>query len=120
VLRLYIDEDSMESALVLGLRRLEFDVLTAEEASNRGLSDEDQLAYAAGARRAIYSRNVADFRVFHGRWFEEGRMHSGIILLTEHRASVRRRLDAFVALAASRAGDSLTNDLVFLLNYPPR
>jgi Holliday junction resolvase len=48
VIRLYVDHDSAERALVSELRRRGMDVLTSIEAGNARASDEEQLAFATG------------------------------------------------------------------------
>lgn len=45
-LRLYLDEDSMNRALLLALRERNIDVLTVNEVQNQGLTDEAQLLWA--------------------------------------------------------------------------
>jgi hypothetical protein len=45
-IRLYVDEDSMDQALVRALRARNVDVITVGEAQTEGDIDEDQLAFA--------------------------------------------------------------------------
>lgn len=54
-LRLYIDEDACEHAVVQGLRARNFDVMTTIEANRLGYDDQSQLAFAASMGRAIYT-----------------------------------------------------------------
>jgi len=60
------------------------DVLTTKGAGrhNQALSDEDQLAFAAGQKRAMVTHNVADFKVLYQQWWEAGKHHSGIIVVS--------------------------------------
>ena len=55
-MRLYIDEDAAEHAVVLGLRNRNVDVLTVFEAGMDSRDDHDQLSYAAGDGRARCTR----------------------------------------------------------------
>jgi len=63
-IRLYMDEDAAEHAVVAGLRTRGVDVLTVLEAGMAGASDAEQLAYAIAQDRTIYSLNVGDFAGF--------------------------------------------------------
>jgi hypothetical protein len=92
VIRLYIDEDSMQRALVRALRSAGFDVLTAAEAGRRGTSDAEQLAFATTEERVCYSANVGDFSALHARYLRAGRAHAGIILLPDQRMPVGEQL----------------------------
>lgn len=58
-LKFYLDE-SVNIALVNGLRRRGVDVVSAKEAGNLGLSDEEQLAYAGDNGYVIVTHD-ADF-----------------------------------------------------------
>jgi uncharacterized protein with PIN domain len=64
------------------LRLLGYDAASCHSLgrANRGISDDDQLAFATAEGRAIYTFNAADFRRLHARWLAVGREHAGIIL----------------------------------------
>jgi ActR/RegA family two-component response regulator len=64
-IRLYIDEDSMDRALVRALRARGVDVTTAleEEMIERG--DAEHLDYATAQGRVLYSFNREDFYRLH-------------------------------------------------------
>lgn len=57
------------------LRSLDHDVLTLQEADNRGLSDEEVLAFATLQRRAVLMLNRKDFIKLH----RVNSNHAGII-----------------------------------------
>lgn len=46
VVRLYVDEDASESAVVTGLRARGIDLVTTVEAGRLGTTDEQQLEFA--------------------------------------------------------------------------
>jgi hypothetical protein len=117
VLRLYLDEDSMRTALISGLRRLTFDVLTTEEALTRRQPDGEQLTYATEQARAIFTQNVGDYSDLHRMLMQTGGSHAGIILLTDQYAPVGLQLRCFGRLVRTRSQESLRDSLVFLLNY---
>jgi predicted nuclease of predicted toxin-antitoxin system len=66
--------------LAVDLRGCGFDVLTTEESGNDTASDEEQLAFAAAAKRAIVTFNIRDFAPLPDRWQAASRKHSGIIV----------------------------------------
>lgn len=79
--RYYVDED-VAVQVAPALRALGLDVLTTRDAERLRTADEDQLAFAATARRVIVTRNVRDF-VPPTRLFESlGRPHAGVLLVT--------------------------------------
>ena len=101
VLRLYIDEDSMRRGLAPAIRDVGFDCLTAGEASNRGLSDEEQLAFAASVRRTLFTQNVRDYRMLHFAWAAASRGHGGIVAPGDQRASIGDQIRALGQLDAN-------------------
>ena len=89
--RLYLDEDSMRRSLVFGLRARGVDVLTALEAGMINRDDEEHLAAATAAGRALYTFNVADYCVLHQSWISRKRAHAGIIVRAAAALLYRRR-----------------------------
>jgi len=57
MIRLYLDED-MSSRVAQALRGKGFDVLRCHEVGNKGLSDEEQLRYAAQEGRHLVTYNA--------------------------------------------------------------
>ena len=83
-IRLYLDEDTMDKALVSALRARGLDMLTAHQADMIERSDEDHLAFAAREGRVLYSFNVGDYC----RLQAQGRSHAGLILAQQQRYPV--------------------------------
>jgi hypothetical protein len=83
---LYFDEDA-SVIIATRLTHAHFDVLTARDAgrSGRGVPDEDQLEFAASLGRALVSLNARDYAPLFDRWWQAGRHHAGIILITPQR-----------------------------------
>ena len=54
-IRLYFDEDAQRTSLIRALRARQFDILTANEANQVGISDAEQLAFASSQNRAIFT-----------------------------------------------------------------
>jgi hypothetical protein len=117
LLRLYVDEDLMESGLFAGLARRGFDVLATDEAGNRQRSDSEQLQFAATHGRAVYARNVGDSRVLHSEWLASGRSHAGVLVLTDIHAPIGRQLRCFEALDRLFPDGDVTDQILFLLNF---
>ncbi|MBW3600540.1 MAG: DUF5615 family PIN-like protein [Planctomycetes bacterium] len=90
--RLYVDEDAAEHAVVHGLRARGIDVVTTPGIGHCGASDEDQLAFAAAQDRAIYTFNVGDFARLHQEFLQRGIEHSGIIVIPDQRYAVGEKI----------------------------
>jgi hypothetical protein len=107
--RLYVDEDAEEHAVMQGLRARGVDLLTTSEAERTGTTDAEQLAFAVELRRTLYSFNVGDFARLHRERLEQGNSHFGIVVIPDQRYSIGekiRRLGAFInALAAEEMID---------------
>ena len=82
-IRLYVDEDAEQNALVAGLRSHEFDIVTAMEADMIGRTDREQLEYACQHERTIYSLNAADFARLHAEYLQAAQPHFGIVLIPQ-------------------------------------
>lgn len=85
-IRLYLDEDSMDRALVRGLRARGADVLTAFEAGMIEKEDEQHLEWATAENRALFSFfNLVDFCRIHASFTLGGKGHAGIIVAQQQR-----------------------------------
>jgi hypothetical protein len=78
-IRLYLDED-VHRGVAVALRTRNFDAVSAHEAGRQGVSDAEQLAYAAADGRALFTFNASDFLRLHWEWIETGRRHWGIVV----------------------------------------
>ena len=63
--RLYFDADSMERAIIAGLRARGIDAISALETAMAEQSDEEQLEFARAEGRVLFSFNVSDFHRLH-------------------------------------------------------
>lgn len=115
VIRLFLDEDAQRTALVRALKARYIDVLTANESGRTGLSDEEQLAYAAQSGRTLLTFNRRHFVKLHIEYLEEGRHHAGIIVSDQHEIGILiRRL---LRLIDARSADEMQDWLEFLSNW---
>ena len=117
LIRLYLDEDTSNLALVSALRASDIDVITTLEANKLGCSDEEQLIWATEQNRVIYSFNQGDFSRLHSQFLANERSHAGILLGQQQRYSIGQQVRALIALIADRSAEAMFNQLVFLSAY---
>ena len=117
VVRLYFDADSMERAVVSGLRARGIDVTSALEVGMADSSDEEQLEFARSDGRVLFSFNVSDFQRIHTQYLSQGKSHAGIILAAQQRYSVGERIRRLQKLIAARSADEMHNRLEFLSDW---
>lgn len=114
LMRLYIDEDAMDHALVRGLRARGVDVVTVEEAETSGDDDRSQLIYATQQGRVLYTRNLKDFCQLHAEYMAEGQQHPGIVVIYRQRYSVGEQIRRLMTLIQNRSAEDMENVLHFL------
>jgi hypothetical protein len=115
-IRLYVDEDSMNQALVVALRARNIDVLTVNDTKTAGQLDREQLRLATSEGRVLYSHNITDFCKLHIDRMEAGEGHAGIALLAQD-YSFGEQLRAISGLIIERSAESMQNQLEFLSRY---
>jgi hypothetical protein len=109
-IRLYLDEDTMDNALVSALRARGLDLLTAHEADMIERPDEAHLAFAAREGRVLYSFNVADYC----RLQAQGQSHAGLILAQQQRYPVGEQMRRLLRLVAAKSAEEMQNHIEFL------
>ena len=63
---------------------------------NQGVSDETQLEYASDNGYIMVTHNRYDFRLLHKRWIRQGKVHSGILVMSHGEPEyLAYRLDRF-------------------------
>ncbi len=112
--RLYVDEDACEHAVMYGLRARAVDLLTALDASQAGMTDHEQLEYAVQQRRTIYTFNVRDFARLHREWLQQGRNHCGIVVIPDQRYSIGEKIRRLAAFTATLTAEEMTNRMEYL------
>src|SRR5215470_10703817 len=105
MIRLYVDEDSMDRALVRALRARGVDVRTALEEGMIERSDHEHLDYATAQGRVLYTCNVADFYHLHTRFLAQGKFHTGIILTPQQRYSVGEQMRRLLKLINTKSAE---------------
>jgi hypothetical protein len=113
-IRLYVDEDAAQQAVVDGLRSCGLDVQTVLDLQLEAMSDEEQLEYATANNRTIYTLNVGDFAKLHSEWLANDRQHAGIIAIPRQRYSIGEKVRRIVEFAQSTSGDEMMDRIEFL------
>ena len=111
--RLYFDADSMERAIIAGLRARGIDAISALETAMAEQSDEEQLEFARAGGRVLFSFNVSDFHRLHTQYMAQAKTHAGIVLAAQ-RYSVGERIRRLQKLVALRSAEQMRNRLEFL------
>lgn len=113
-IRLYVDEDASEHAVVQSLRGNGVDVITVFEAQMESATDERQLEYATAQGRCIYSLNVQDFCRLHSEFLAAGKEHAGIIVIPRQRHSIGEKIRRLANVMTSVTAEQMRNRLEFL------
>ena len=113
-IRLYLDEDAMDSDLVHALRMHGVDVTTALDEGLIEHYDNDHLAFAASQSRALYSFNAGDYLALHSEYLTQGRHHAGIILAAQQRYSVGEQMRRLLRIINRRSAEAMQDQVEFL------
>ena len=116
-IRLYLDEDTMITALVNALRSAGIEVITALEAGMIARPDEEHLRYAAEHGLALHSFNVKDYQQLNFRFLDQGWSHAGIILAQQNRYSVGEHTSRMVILINGISAEEMRDQVVFLSGW---
>ncbi len=114
MIRLYLDEDSMDKDLVSALKARGLDVVTALERGMIRKSDDKHLDFATQEGRVLFSFNRGDFYRLHLRYLTEGKPHAGIILANQQRYSVGEVMRKILLIATARTAVDMENRIEFL------
>lgn len=118
-IRLYVDEDAMQGALVMALRARHVDTLTAFDCGMINRSDEDHLRFASADKRVLYSFNIKDYTLLHEQWISTGQAHCGILLAPQQRYSVGEQLRHILQFLNRRSAADMFSRLEYLSNWKP-
>jgi predicted nuclease of predicted toxin-antitoxin system len=108
---LYLDEDV--NVLIADLMRARgFQVTTTQAAGQTGCTDAGQLAFATSQGKAILTHNRVDFEALAQRYFEEKKVHSGIIVAVRRPPKeLSRRI---LILLDSVTADEIENQILYI------
>jgi predicted nuclease of predicted toxin-antitoxin system len=120
-IKFYIDTHVAKAAAVQ-LRARGVDVVRCEEVGMAEADDVEHLAYAAAHGRVMVSQDD-DFAFHHAQWQQEGRTHSGIMLIPKRLqreaqiSFVVQELFSYHELISAGVGnirDDVENRLIYL------
>jgi uncharacterized protein with PIN domain len=114
MIRLYLDEDVPE-AIAMALRLRGYDVITVKEASNKGLTDLDQIQYAISEERVLFTHNIADFCKIHSGFINKGYEHNGLIVSRQLPIGVI--VKALLRLLSSVNYEKIRNNIIWLSDW---
>jgi len=113
-IKVYLDEDvTVSFAHAIKIRGV--DVLTTQEANNKGLHDLGQLSYAEKAKRVLFTHNKSDFARVNKRIMNQGGSHYGIIISDQ--LPVGDLLKRFMKLWFKLSAEEIKNRLEYLSNW---
>lgn len=112
MLKIYVDEN-VNPAIVNGLRRRGVEAWSAGEAGNLGLSDEEQLEYAA-KEHAVFFTHDTDLISISNQWIVSGKAHWGIIYVHQDSLSIGQCIYRLKDYADLLEPDEMKNRLEFL------
>lgn len=112
--RLYFDEDTMDSDVVRALRLRGVDAITAHDSELINSPDERQLEYATASERVLYSFNVSDYMALHVAYVSAGRHHAGLILAQQQRYSVGEQMRRLLRLVQMKPAEKMRDAVEFL------
>jgi hypothetical protein len=116
-IRLYFDADSMQRAVLAGLRARGVDAMTALEAGLTDRSDEEQLVFAASQGRVLFTFNASDFCRIHAELLSQGNSHAGIIVAPQQRYTAGERVRRLLKVIAAKTAEEMRDRLEFLSNW---
>jgi len=108
--RLYLDEDAIDHALIQALRFRGADLLTTPEADMMEQDDAEQIDFATAAGRVLYTFNARDFCRLHREYLAQGKSHSGIVVGRQD-CSIGDQTRGLMQLIARRSAEQMVNQL---------
>jgi len=88
-MQLYLDDDSVDSALIRLLTAAGHDVLIPAAAGTAGQEDVIHLMRSIQTNRSLLTRNYDDFKLLHELVLSSGGHHPGILIPTRQRSISR-------------------------------
>lgn len=101
-MRLYIDDDSVDTGLIRLLRRAGHDVRIPADVGMAGSSDHVHLAHAIRDNRAVLTRNYRDFEPLHDLVVLAARGHHAGILAVRYDDNKKHKMSSADIVRALR------------------
>lgn len=113
-IRAYIDED-VPFSFAQALSNHDVDVVTTQQAGDNGVSNVEQLQYAAKEGGGIFMHNKRDFRSLHNEYLRAEKDHSGMVMSDQ--LPIGTMLRRFMKLWFALGAIDMKNRLDFLSNW---
>ncbi|MDW8030035.1 MAG: DUF5615 family PIN-like protein [Armatimonadota bacterium] len=85
-LTIYLDDNIDDDELIVRLRKASYEVVSPRQVGTSGCKDLEYLAYASEHGYVLLTQNAKEFtEKWHKQWLEEGRSHSGILVIHHER-----------------------------------
>jgi hypothetical protein len=114
LIQFYLDEDAMDSGLVIALRSQGVTLITTSAVNRVSAADSEQLAFATSRGSVLYSFNMADYCRLHEEWMHDGRPHAGIVVAPQKVHSVGEQMRRLLRIRAALSADEMVNRIEFL------
>jgi len=111
-IRIYTDE-SVNIAVVEGLKRRGIDAFSARDMGNLGLTDQEQLIFANNQEAVVFSHDT-DFLRIAAKWIKGKRAHHGIIYCHQKDYTLGECIRRLKLLATILTRDDIINHVEFL------
>jgi len=114
---LYLDEDSVNRALIRALQARGVDVTNAIDSGQAGTDDIEQLRHAAAEGRVLLTYNIKDFSELHKELVAQGESHSGIILAPQQRYSIGEQMRRILRIRNGLSSDEMKGRVEYLSGW---
>lgn len=114
---LYLDEDSVNRALIRALRARGMDVTNAVDEGLTALGDLEQMEHATAEGRILFTYNVGHFHSLHARLLAEGEVHAGMILAPQQRYSIGEQMRRVLRISHELSAEQMRNRAEFLSSW---
>lgn len=116
-IRLYMDEDSMQGAVIRTLKATGVDVIAAHDVGMDDKDDDKHLEYAKKANRVLCTFNVGDFYDLHTRLLKNEKHHAGMILVKQQEYSIGELTRRLLKLIATLSAEEMQDRAEFLSSW---
>lgn len=107
----YLDEN-VSVLLAELLHSRGFEALTAQEAGNKGLRDDQQLEFATSNGMAILTHDRVDFEALAKDYFANGKSHQGMIIAYRRRPQFLA--ERVVKVINRITADEMVNQIIYI------
>jgi predicted nuclease of predicted toxin-antitoxin system len=110
-IHVYLDED-VDVLVASLLRSRGFEATTAQQSKQLGKTDAEQLEYALSQRASILTHNRIDFETLAREYFEQERLHYGIIIAV--RNPYQEIVQRLLTILNSTTADEMENQTLYI------